>query len=168
MNIQQVRNIVTFYLLRMLKSDNIPTHITRDVMEFDKSRGAYCGKIYNKYDIIKHIHQAERVTQINSVPQNSRCMVDHKIIPTDNAGVQLIVHIDSKIKHLIVQKKYQHILYNYFRIRHFPELCMEKIQKWFVNESWFFPNVFKSNVLLKSLLQSNFCDMIHTEINEIF
>lgn len=167
MNVQQVRNIVTYYLLKMLKTDSIPNHITRDVIEFDKMRGAYCGRVYNKYSIIEYIHEADRITQINSVPQNSLCMIDNKVIPTDTAGIQLIVSVKNNIKHLIVQKKYQHILYNYFRVRHFDQLCMHKIQQWFLNETWFFPNVFKSNILLKSILQSNFCELIQTEINEL-
>ena len=167
MNIQQVRNIVTYYLLKMLKTESIPNHITRDVIEFDKKRGTYCGKLYQKYDIVQYIHEADRITQINSVPQNSLCMIDNKVIPTDTAGIQLIVSIKNKIKHLIVQKKYQHKLYNYFRVRHFDQLCMCKIQQWFLDQSWFFPNVFKSNILLKSILQSHFCELIQTEINDL-
>jgi len=167
MNSQQVRNVVTYYLLKMLQTESIPNHITRDVIELNKKRGAYCGRAFNQYDIIKYIHEADKVTQINSVPQNSICMIDNKIIPNDTAGIQLIVNMNNKIKHIIIQKKYQHILYNYFRVRHYDKLCMQKIQQWFLNEAWFFPNIFKSNILLKSILQSNFCDLIQTELNEL-
>lgn len=167
MNLQQTRNIVTYYLLQLLQTESIPNHITRDVMEFNQWRGEYCGKLYSTYNVLKYIHESENIIQINSVPCPSTCCIDDKPIHTSTAGIQLIIYMKDTIKHLIIQKKYQSVCYNYFKVRYFPELCKQKIQKWFLNESWFFPKVFKSNVLLKSILQSNFCESILTEIQQL-
>lgn len=163
----QVRNIVTFYLYKILKVDQVSNHITKDVVEFNKIRGQYCGKMYKKYNILKDVHHSKHITQINSVPENSICYIEKKVIPTASFGVQLIISVNNTIKHYTIQKKYQNICYNYFKIRYFDLLTMEKIKKWFLNEPWFFPNVFNCNVLLKYLLDSNFCDIIYTEINHI-
>ena len=152
----------------MIKSDNIPNHINRDIVEFNKLRGEYCGKLYHQYDILKYIHESDYIVQINSVPENSVCHIDKKQIPTETAGIQLIVHLQDKKKHIIIQKKYQSICYNYFKVRHYPDICKHKIQTWLLNQTWFFPNVFKTNVLLKNILQSNFCDEMLKELQLLF
>lgn len=167
MNHSQVRNIITFYLMHMLKTENTANHITRDVVEFNKLRGQYCGKMYKKYKILQDIHNSQHITQVNSVPENSVCCIDNKKITTSSYGVQLIINVDNNLKHYTIQKKYQKICYDYFKIRYFDLLTMQKIKKWFLNEPWFFPNVFTSNILLKHLLDSNFCDTIYTEIQQI-
>ena len=167
MNHNQVRNIVTYYLLNMLKSEQTANHITRDVIDFNKLRGQYCGKLHKKYKILHVIHQCDHITQINSVPENSVCAIENKKIPTSSYGVQLIVTVNNTIKHYTIQKKYQNMCYNYFKIRYFDVLTKEKIKNWFLDEPWFIPKTFSSNILLKHLLDSNFCDMIWTEINQI-
>ncbi len=164
MNIQQVRNIVTYYILKMIQADNIPNHINRDIVEFNKKRGEYCGVQYEKYEVLKFIHQSDHIVQINSVPENSICCIDKKKIPNATAGIQLIINLKEKKKHVVIQKKYQSVCYNYFKIRHYPDLCKRKIQEWLLKQTWFFPNVFKTNIVLKHILQSNFCDEILNEI----
>lgn len=167
MELQQVRNLVSFYLLELVHTDSIPNHITRDVIEFNKMRGKYCGEHYRKIDIMQYIHNSNYITQVNSVPQNSICMVDNKKIPSDTAGVQLIVHSHEGIKNLIIQKKHLKKCYYYFKIRHYDELTKKKIIDWLVKENWFFPRLYTINFILKKIMQSNFCDRIMTEINEI-
>ncbi|MAJ82059.1 MAG: hypothetical protein CMF41_04000 [Legionellales bacterium] len=167
MNHQQIKNVITYYLMNMLKSDISANHITRDVIEFNKLRGKYCGMWYKKYNIFEDIHNAKHITQINSVPDGSLCCIDNKRIPCCSHGVQLIINGENSVKHFLIQKKYQTICYNYFKIRNFDTIIQDKIKKWFLNEPWYFPKTFPSNVLLKHLLESNFCDIIYTEVNEI-
>lgn len=168
MNDQQVRNIITYYILKLIQSENIPNHINRDIMEFNKMRGEYCGSMYNKYEVLKYIHDTDHVIQINSVPENSICHIDKKKIANESAGIQLILHLENKKKHILIQKKYQTICYNYFKVRHYPDICKRKIQEWLMKQTWFFPSIFKSNILLKNILQSNFCDEILAEIHSLF
>jgi hypothetical protein len=149
-----------------MNTESIPNHITRDVVEFNKQRGKYCGELYKKYGIMKHIHHASYITQINNVPQNSICMIDNKKIPTDTAGVQLIVHGDT-VKNLIVQKKHLKKCYYYFKIRYFDDLVKKKIIDWLTSEDWFYPRLYTINYILKKILQSNFSDGVLTELTEI-
>ena len=106
MELQQVRNLISYYLLELVHTESIPNHITRDVIEFNRI-GKYCGEVYRKIDIMEYIHNSTYITQINSVPQNSICMIDNKRIPSDTAELQLIVHSKTGIKHLILQKTFE-------------------------------------------------------------
>ena len=69
----QMKNVISYYFLDMMKEDDhhinhIPTHITRDTIQFNKFRAETCGQCYNnpKYKkILEVIHNSKSVKQIN-------------------------------------------------------------------------------------------------------
>lgn len=171
LSLAQIKHVITYYYLELIQnSDRVtPTHIHRDCVFFNKSRGEICSYVYSNTkfnNIIKKLHEAKNVHQINSVPVNSLCCIENKKIPMVSAGIQFIIYGKS-IDHVCVQKKYQRICYYYFKLRHFPTFVQKEIMIWLNKQPWYLPNSCCINIILKRLLQSNFCEKIHRELNEM-
>jgi hypothetical protein len=169
----QMKNVISYYFLDMMKvNDNninhIPTHITRDTIQFNKFRAETCGQCYNnpKYKkILEVIHNSKSVKQINSVPKNTICAVDNVSLPLNNSGIQLICYTEEeKIQHIVLQEKYQTICNSYFKIRHFPQLLQKKLRDFFVNQPWFLPDTYEVHFLLKKVFSSTFSQQVYKEL----
>lgn len=168
----QLKNIITYYYIDLMsqKSNNMqaPTQSTRDTIVFNKMRAEICGNVYNiqkfKY-AIGIIHNSYVIQQINTIPKDSECCVDRIKMPLIDSGVQLICkQKDGNIKHIVFQKKYQKIFNYYFKLRWFNKILQEKMRQFFVNQSWYLPNLYKTNSLLKKLLISNFSKIIFKDL----
>lgn len=171
LSVEQVKHVLTYYFLDMLDTDSpsMPQHIQRDCVFLNKSRGEICSDIYSnpklKY-IIGKIHEARDIHQINSVPVNSVCCIDNKKIPISSAGIQFIIYSDENT-HLCIQKKYQQLCYAYFKLRHFDKYIQKAMLSWLSKQPWYLPRAMSANALLKRVLDSNFPEIIHRELEEI-
>lgn len=173
---QQCKNVITYYFLELMKKDignslQIPSHITRDTIFFNKMRANICGAIYNtdKYkDILSIVHNSRTIKQVNTVPCNSICEVEKKPIPLSQSGIQLICkQIDDAIKHVVIRKEYQLICNSYFKLRYFPQYIQSKLLAWLIDQEWYLPNYYKTNSLLKKILASTFPTIIFKELSSI-
>ena len=168
----QLKNVITYYYLDLMRnSSNViqpPTHSTRDTIAFNKMRAEICGNAYNVPKLrhaIGVIHNSTHVQQINSIPKNSECCIDSVKIPLSESGVQLICKQENEsIHHIVFQKKYQKVCNSYFKLRWFNDLLQEKIRHFFLEQSWYLPNIYKTNDLLKKLFDSNFCKIIYKDL----
>ena len=168
----QLENVITYYYLDLMKKKSHslqpPTHATRDTIAFNKMRAEICGSIYNveKFrECLGVIHNSYFIRQVNSIPKNTICCIDKVEIPLCEAGVQLICKSDEDcVQHIVVQKKYQKMCNNYFKLRHFNELLQEKMRQWFASQPWYIPNVYTINELLKKLFSSNFCKIAYKDL----
>lgn len=174
---QQCKNVITYYFLDMMKkeedgaSSQIPSHITRDTIFFNKMRANVCGSIYNtnQYkDILSIVHNSSSIKQINTVPRNSICEVDKKPIPLSQCGVQLICkQVSDDIKHVVVRKEFQQICNSYFKLRYFPEHIQHSLTNWLIQQPWYLPNCYKTNKLLQKILTSTFPTIIFNDLTFI-
>ena len=172
LSLEQVKHIITYYFLDMLDEyeKSIPVHIQRDCVFLNKSRGEICADICSNpmlHAVIRKIHHANDIHQINSVPINSMCAIEKKKIPIESAGIQFIIYGDEKKEHICVQKKYQQLCYYYFKLRNFTTYTQTEILKWLNRQPWYLPKAIAVNEILKRLLESNFPEIIHRELNEI-
>lgn len=171
----QLKNVITYYYLDLMSKNSHaiqpPTHATRDTIAFNKMRAEVCGSVYNvvKFkECIGIIHNSCLIQQVNSIPKNAVCCVDRVAIPLCESGVQLICKQKNDcIHHIVLQKKYQKICNNYFKLRHFNELLKAKMRKWFIDQSWYLPNMYTTNDLLKKLFDSNFCKIAFKDLELI-
>ena len=77
-------------------------------------RADLCAKIFPTFPhVFQDFHNATDVTQINGVPEGSKCVVTGEPL---NGGVQL----KFKDRHVCIHTIYYNIWYHYFIIRHFP------------------------------------------------
>ena len=98
----------------------------------------------------------------NSLIKNTVCCIYKVEIPLCEAGVQLICKtLYDSVHHIVLQKKYQKVCNNYFKLRHFNELLQEKIRQWFCQQAWYIPNGYSISDLLKKLFDSNFCKIAY-------
>jgi hypothetical protein len=167
----QMKNVITFYFLELISSStqNIPQNVSRDCVTFNKSRADICARVFNhsKYKrIIEFIHQSTSVQQINSVPENSTCSISDKIIPNVESGIQLIIRSPDFLNHVTLQKQFQSVCFAYFKVRHFTSFIQMEIRQWLLDQSWYLPKIYKTNVLLQRLLLSSFCTRIYTHYME--
>ena len=168
----QLKNVITYYYLDLMKhnrnSIQPPTQATRDTIAFNKLRAEICGSVYNinKFkECIGIIHNSCLVQQVNSIPKNATCCVDKVAIPLCESGVQLICKVeDDSIHHVVLQKKYQKICNNYFKLRHFNVLLQERMKAWFIKQTWYLPNQYTTSDLLKKLFDSNFCKIAYKDL----
>jgi hypothetical protein len=159
-------NTIQYYFLEMAnkKTPQVPPHVSRDCIYFNKTRAELCGNVYNvaKYrEVMELIHDADTISQINSIPFNSVCAIEKKVIPEVNGGVQIIINTNGGIKHIVVQKKYQHICYNYFNLRHFDVFIKINLKKWLNEQPWFLPRTLTIKFIMSKLFESTFCDNMH-------
>ncbi len=173
---QQMNGVVTYYLLDLFHEapPQVPVNITRDCIFFNKMRADLCADIFNNpafAHIVSLIHNASNVTQINSVPTGCVCSIEGKSICSNLAGVQLILTLDGKCEHIIIQRKYQRLCYNYWKLRYFPEFIQMQIREWLLKQSWYIPHFYSANFIMNKLFTSSFCDNIHKHfvqaVNEV-
>lgn len=79
-----------------------------------------------------HIHRATTITQMNSVPNQSRCCSSGKPVDSKN-GVQLITDDAHLCVHSTVAMKWHH----YFRLRHFPKFICGLVLAWLKEQPWY-------------------------------
>ena len=171
----QLKNVISYYFMDMMEQDSltvhVPTHITRDTIQFNKSRAEICGKAYNKTkykNILSVIHDSVNVKQVNSVPNNTSCAVDNVSIPLNESGIQLICQSESnKITHVVLQKKYQTFCNSYFKLRHFDSILQEEIRQFFLKQPWYVPGVYQTYFLLKKLFASTFVMRVYKDLQSI-
>lgn len=172
LSLQQIRHVLQYYCLDMMERQDttIPTHIHRDCVYMNKARAEICSDIFMNpklKDVIYKIHTASRIHQLNTVPMNSECFIDKIKIPIATGGVQIIVYFVSKdIEHICIQKKYQRLCYNYFKLRHFPNFIKMEIKTWLNKQPWYIPKSCTVNLILKRLLESNMPEKIHIDLCE--
>ena len=116
-----------------------PEPNTKELQTMTNERVSICSEFMNKScPELLYIHNAKEVTQINSVPLQSRCCSTHKLLDSSN-GVQLI----TGDIHICVHRNVAVQWYHYYRIRHFPKficgLVLEwlKVQPWYLHEQTF-------------------------------
>ncbi len=171
----QVKNVITFYFLDLMKTKHSsiqpPTHVTRDSIFFNKMRADACGNAFNvqKYSkALGVVHRTVNVQQINSTPANSTCWVDNVAIPLARSGMQLICKtVDDTVVHIVIQKKYQNVFNSYFKMRHYPDLLQQRIRTWLTEQSWYLPNCYKANTILKKLLASTFVAQVASDLDRL-
>jgi len=77
-------------------------------------RADTCAKIFPTFPpVFQDFHNATYVTQINGVPEGSKCAVSGEPL---SGGVQL----KFNGRHICIHSTYYNVWYHYFRIRHFP------------------------------------------------
>lgn len=171
-----MNGVVTYYLLDMFHDapPQVPINITRDCIFFNKMRADLCADIFNNVafsHIVSLIHNATKVTQINSVPTGCVCSIEGKPICSNQAGVQLILTLDGGCEHVIIQRKYQRLCYNYWKLRNFPAFIQLQMREWLLQQSWYLPHVYSAHFIMNKLFTSSFCDKIHTHfvqaVNEV-
>ena len=172
----QLKNIISYYFMDMMEKSNtfttqVPTHVTRDTIQFNRARAQICGEAFNrpKYkQILSTIHNSVMVKQVNSVPSNTMCAVDSVKMPLNQSGIQLICQSDSnKITHIVLQKKYQPFLNSYFKLRHFDEILQEQMRMFFVAQPWYLPKIHQTYFLLQKLFASTFVKRVHKDLEHI-
>lgn len=171
LNIEQMKHVITYYYLELLPDHerSTPVYIQRDCVYLNKTRGEICSDLYSNtkyHSILKKLHNAKDVHQINSVPINSLCSIEHKKIPKESAGVQFIIY-GTPVEHVCVQKRYQQICYYYFKLRNFPTFTQREILRWLHKQPWYIPKLCEVNFILKRLLDSNIPEKIHREFLEM-
>jgi hypothetical protein len=160
-----MQHVVIYYLFDILRGQNIqiPAHVTRDCIIFNKIRAEICGNVYNKTrfkSILQSIHTSCSISQINSVPVGSICAFEKKNIPHVESGVQLIIRSDQGISHIVIQLKYQPLCYSYFKLRHFTTFIQQELRIWILAQKWYLPNTYNADFILKKIFASSFCENI--------
>lgn len=152
-------------------TSHVPTHVTRDTIQFNKARAHICGEAFNrpKYkQILLTIHNSVTVKQVNSVPCNTTCAVDNVLMPLNQSGIQLICQSDSnKVTHIVLQKKYQPFLNSYFKLRHFNEILQQEMRTFFISQPWYLPKIHQTYFLLQKLFASTFVKRMHKDLEHI-
>lgn len=152
-------------------STHIPTHVTRDTIQFNKQRAEICGEAYNKskfQDVLQIIHNSIHVRQLNSVPKNTLCAVDNVSMPVHETGIQLICQSEqNKIQHIVMQKKYQMFCNSYFKLRHFTDLLQHEMRMFFIEQPWYIPEVHPTHFLLQKLFSSTFVARVQKDLTRI-
>ena len=94
-------------------------------------RADLCAKVFRTFpSIFKEFHDATYVTQINGVPEGSKCAVTGDQL---SGGVQL----KFNNRHICLHSTYYNVWYHYFRIRHFPFYILHlKTDKDCAEEKW--------------------------------
>ncbi len=166
---QQCKHVITYYIQKLMSVEQIQIspHVQRDCVFLNKRRGEICANIAANDklgSIIFLLHKAERIHQINSVPENNRCFIDKKSIPKSNSGIQLIVYSNNQMKHICIQKKYQNVCYAYFKIRHFPHFIEQHIKEWLLSPDWFLPRAYTAKTITDRILNSQLPQAIYTHL----
>ena len=146
---------------------HIAPHIQRDCIFLNKQRGEICANISSKQkleEIAYLLHHANRIEQINSIPDDNICFIDKKIIPKNSSGIQLKIYLDSDIKHICIQKKYQKICYAYFKIRYFSQFIEQHIKDWLITQNWYIPRSYDMKFITDKILNSQIPQAIHTHL----
>lgn len=168
---QQCKHVVNYYATRMTTSENIQVapHVQRDCVHLNKTRGELCANIASNpilKDVVKLLHECERIEQVNSVPEHSMCFIDKMNIPMSSAGVQLIIHSNGDRKHICISKKYQKLCYSYFKLRHFDSFIEQYIKRWLSDQTWYVPKRYASTDVVEKILNSNVPQALHTHLIE--
>jgi hypothetical protein len=171
-SVQQIGTVVTYYFLDLVhdSAPQVPSNIARECISFNKMRADMCAKFYNDplySSVVKHLHDASDVSQINSVPEGSVCMVDQKTIPHAEAGVQLIIVSENTTKHVVIQRKYQQLFYNYWKLRFFTEFIQSQLRIWFLKQTWYMPRTQSVDFIMTRVLTSPFCENIHKHYMQV-
>lgn len=114
-----------------------------------KACAAYAKK---ESSVLMKIHHSDHITQLNSVPEGSRCAVTGKHLDYTN-GVQLVM----KDAHICIHTNKMQQWFHYFRIRHFPQYISGLIREWITKQPWYFMN---KNIKLSQLTSSHWPDTI--------
>lgn len=166
-----MHGVVTYYLLNLLHrgTPHVSTNVTRECIAFNKLRADICAAVYNNKfysNVIDSIHNASKVVQINGVPSGVHCAVDQKSVPHSESGVQLILTVNDKREHIVVQRKYQRLLYNYWKLRNFPEFIQTQLRVWLINEPWYLPKTHTVNFVVNKVFASSFCDNMYKHFTQ--
>lgn len=164
----QCKHVVEYCVRSMVQSERV--HVTsqmqRDCIAMNKARGELCAAIstHSKYrDIIRVIHDAHTVQQINTTPDGSVCAIDGKTIQNTTIGTQLIVHTDERIHHVCIRKSYQEVCYAYFRIRNFLQFIEQYVRQWLISQPWYIPKYYSCVTITHKVLQSCVPNAIYTK-----
>ena len=168
---EQCKHVITYYIHKIITKE--PMHITppilRDCIFWNKQRGEICANISSRdklSEIIGLLHDADRIEQMNSIPNNNKCFIDNKYIPKNNSGIQLLIYKDNEIKHICIQKKYQKICYAYFKIKNFPEFIEKHIKDWLIEQDWYIPGTYNINFITDKILSSQIPQAIHIHLTQ--
>lgn len=168
---EQCKHVLTYYIQKIMSTDtiHISPHIQRDCVFLNKRRGEICANVSSNpvlSNIISILHDADRIDQMNSIPDNNVCFIDKKVIPKNSSGIQLIIYKGNEIKHICIQKKYQKICYGYFKLRHFPSFIEQHIKDWLLDQEWYVPHAYTIKHIIDKVLNSQIPQAIYTHLNE--
>jgi len=168
---EQCKHVIEYYCIRMTTDESLPVapHIHRDCVFLNKMRGELCANISSNAKlkrILELLHKSRHIEQINTVPEGSECFIDKKKIPKSSAGLQLIIYIPDKTRHICLAKKYQNICYSYFKVRHFDAFIEKYIMDWLLTQDWYVKNIYTSDIICARVLNSCVSKAIYTHLVE--
>jgi hypothetical protein len=171
-SLEQCKHVIQYYLMKMMSEEQIPVapHVQRDCLYMNKMRGEICANISinpRMARILKLLHTATTINQVNSIPVDNKCFIDNKIIPKSSAGIQLIIHSEDTMEHICIRKKYQALCYAYFKLRHFPSFIEFNVKRWLVDQDWYIPRTYSTEYITDKILNSQFPNAIHTQLVNI-
>lgn len=168
-SLEQCKHVLQYYLMKMMTDEQIqvPPYVHRDCLYMNKMRGEICAGISlnpKLSEILKLLHNATTINQVNSIPLDNQCFITKKQIPKSSAGVQLIIHSEDTSTHICIQKKYQTLCYAYFKLRHFPSFIEFQIKQWLTIQDWYIPRTYSTDFILQKILHSQLPNAIHTQL----
>ena len=168
---EQCKHVLHYYVMKMMTDDPIQVapHISRDCVYLNKIRGETCANISSNpmmSNILKLLHNASRIDQLNSIPPGNKCFIDGKNIPKSSCGVQLIIYSEDKTRHICIHTKYQKLCYAYFKLRNFTDFIETHIKKWLNEQTWYIPKSYSTEYIIVKILNSRVPQAIHTHLIE--
>ena len=113
------------------------TRSSRELIELTKVCASACASYASKSSpYLMKLHDARKVVQINSVPENSTCVVTRRSLK-GSEGVQLMMGET----HVCVHVDVHHEWYHYWRVRYFPEIICSKVLDWTMKQPWWYPGI---------------------------
>ena len=110
-----------------------PEPNTKELQAMTNERVKICTAFVEKScPELMYIHNSLSVSQINSVPMQSRCCSTGKRLDSSN-GVQLMTNDLHICVHVDVAQKW----YHYFRLRHFPRYMCGLVLEWLKEQPWY-------------------------------
>lgn len=144
--------MIDFFIVYIYKVlCDLPEPNNKDMQAMTSERVRACTLFAKKSSpILLKLHRSKCVTQVNSVPENSRCCVTGVLL--EGAGVQLI----GEEFHVCVHTEIVHKWFHYFRLRHFPQYMCGIVREWIKRQPWY---VHTHNVDISHLTGSHW---VHT------
>ena len=129
--------MIDFFIVYVFKVlCNLPEPNCKDMQAMTAERVRVCSEFAKRSSpLLMKLHRSEHVTQLNSVPENSRCAVTGVHLERNN-GVQILSDTFHVCVHADVMNKWFH----YFRLRHFPHYMCGLILEWVKRQPWYLHN----------------------------
>lgn len=119
------------YVYRVLC--DLPEPNSKEFQAMTADRVRVCAEFAKRSSpLLMRLHNSTSVTQINSLPEHSRCAVTGVALGR-HAGAQLV----SDDFHVCLSSETLTQWFHYFRLRHFPRFVCGLVFEWLQKQPWY-------------------------------